>query len=169
MQKNKIVSGDRRDLAISGCAIRFNSQSALEITYEESVLNSKEISALQSGSIKYGLYQRDHIPFLLIEIADVQLDFPINVYDLSPSLQRYRLHNFQGEAVYKIFLQTTRQVVVKRKLRFSPHFTVHLKSCFQRQLKYYHSESEVIRRVNELLEFLGTKQMFKESTLYKII
>lgn len=167
MQKpNAMIYACRHDLNKNENALRL-SDNTLAIIYAESGLDSIEIQKFQFGPIQYGLYQRDDIPFLLIEIAGVKFDFVINAYDLIPSVERRRLNSYSGRAAFTIVLPKSNQVVAERIFSFNPHFNAHLKSCLQRQWRYYHFEFEVRKKIKELTEFLVTDEMFEESKLYR--
>src|SRR6266498_523561 len=159
MQKfNSKTFNHLSELTVTGDPIRFTGNT-LAIIYEEAGLDSIIIQNLRFGAIQYGLYQREHIPFLLIEMADLRFDFAIDAYDLLPSIHRNRLNYYQGNISFTIVLPKSHRVVVKRNFWFNTHFTDHLKSCLQSQLKYYHNESEVRKRISELTEFLVTEEM----------
>lgn len=167
MQKqNTGIQACRHDLNVNGNALRFT-DNTLAIFYAENALDSTEIRNFRFGTIQYGLYQHDNIPFLLIEIAGFKFDFAIDGYDLIPGVQRSRLNSYSGRASFTIVLPRSSKVVAERVFSFDLHFTSHLKSCLQQQWKYYHSESEVRKKAKELMEFLKTNEMFEGSKLYK--
>lgn len=130
------------------------------------VFDSDTMQNLQYGAFKYALYQRDHIPFVLIEYGDLLFDFEINAYDLITSLPRRQFRSYIGNACFTLVSPHTHQVLAERHFYFNAHYVAHLKSCMQRQRNYYHSEFAVSKRIEELSEFLANHEMFQASKLY---
>lgn len=156
----------RHKLKVTGNALLFNGDT-LAIYISENGLTATEIRSIHIGAVQYGLFLRDHIPFLLIGIAGLQFDFIINGFSLVPMLQRRRLKSYSGRVSFAIVLPGTNKMVTERTFPFNPPFTDHVKSCIEQQWRYYHAEADVRKRANELTEFLVTKDMFKESKLYR--
>jgi len=167
MQKyDRKITGLLHELSGKGNALRLK-KNCLKIIEDEGQFNPTEIRDFKLGTIRYGLYQRDFIPNLLIEIADKRFDYFVNAYNLLPAIQRENLKHYSGEINFTIVCSRTTQFVVERKFCSNTHFAAHLKSCFQKQLEYYHSEYDVRNKILELEEFLTTEEMFRSGDLYK--
>ena len=167
MQKyDRKITSLLHELSGKGNALRLN-KNCLKIIQEDCEFIPTEIQDFKFGPIRYGLYQRDYIPIILIEIADKQFDYFVNAYNLLPAIHRQNLKHYSGEINFTILCARTSQLVVERKFSSNGHFAAHLKSCLQKQLEYYHSEYDVRNKILELEEFLTTEEMFRSGDLYQ--
>jgi hypothetical protein len=134
-----------------------------DIEFDNDTMNS-----LRFGAFKYGLYQRDHIPFILIKYGDLIFDFEINAFDLILGSQQRQFKSYTGKACFSLVSPDKFEVLAERQFHFNPHYLAHLKSCLHNQWKYYHNEFSVNKKIQELSEFLVNDEMFEASKLYTL-
>lgn len=121
---------------------------------------------LRSGAFSYGLYQQDHIPFIILKFGDLIFDFVINAFDLMPHSQQRQFKTYTGQACFSLVSPRNYEILAERQFHFNPHFLSHFKSCLQSQWEYYHNEFSVNKKIEELSQFLSSDEMFEASKLY---
>ncbi|MCS3801058.1 hypothetical protein [Niastella sp. OAS944] len=149
----------------AGYDVRFLNNK-LTVTAEDAAFYDYEIAKLQSGNVEYGLYQYDHVAFLLIAIDDWKFDFDLNAFELLPSAMYQLLHSYNGDICFKIVTTRTRQLITERVFQFNSLFTQHLKDVLKCQVENYKTSEQVNKQVIMLTDALSTEEMFQEATVY---
>lgn len=165
---SNLFSCYRHELDCHGQMVHFKDNS-LEIVAAEAVLDEDLITEFKSGTLLYGLFKKDDIPYILLEVAQMQFDFYINAHYLFPFPEKTGLEAYEGSASFTIVHPATLQVLAERKFMFNSHFTQHLISSFQTQLQVYKSELEIKLKIDELAEILVTEEMIDCCNLYQHI
>lgn len=163
--KNNYVSAYLHDLKANHNVVRLENNT-IRIIDQDGHFDSITLHHFKTGYIRYGLYQRDHIPFILIGIRDMNYDFVIDAFDLLTGGVG-QLQSYNGDVSFTIVTFPKFEFIAERRFRFNHHFTRHLKNCLIKQLKYYNSEVEVRKRISELTEISVTSEMFETSKLYQ--
>jgi len=166
-KKERKMPGLNHDLRKNDIAIRLNN-GQLDIIDVDIKFDKKTKQLFRYGKIEYGLYQRDHIPYILIKIAEMKFDYHVNAFDLIPTIERKNLQWYEGKANFRFLYPRTFTEMIHRRFTFNAHFVEHLKSCLRLQWQYYPNEEAVINKMNELEEYLVTADMFAASKLYEI-
>lgn len=158
----------RHELDYHGQTVHFKDNS-FEIVASEAVLDEELIDEFISGILLYGLFKKEAMPYILLEVAGMQFDFFINAYNLFPFPEKTNLEAYKGNVTFTIVHPQTLQVLAERKFIFNPHFTQHLISGLLKQLQVYNTEHEIKLKIAELAEVLVTEEMIASCQLYQHI
>ena len=100
---------------------------------------------IRHGAFRYGLYQKDCVPYILIEFGSFVFDFQINGFDLVPPSQRRRFKYYEGKACFTLVSPQSNKILVVRQFYFSTPYVARLVHCLEREWQNYQSEFEVDR------------------------
>src|SRR5437868_2970643 len=110
--RNELIKGFLRDLKGLEDIVLFKFDT-LWIIYQDMSLDADTMEDFKTGAIQYGIYQHDHIPFLLLKFGDVQFDFDINGFDLMTPFERPQLKQYSGNACFIMVEPKLQRILVE--------------------------------------------------------
>src|SRR5579859_1737618 len=130
----------------------------------------KEADTLfRKGTARYGIFTRDHIPFVLFLIGtEIIFEMPITLTKMPRDIATRWLDNPKANAV-NLYLVDQRNFILKsiRSMGVSLEFMDNLKETLRKQYNYYASDLEAVRALNGTEEKFNTSAMIARTKFYK--
>jgi hypothetical protein len=132
----------------------------------EGALNDGEIEAIRTGQIKYGVFIRGYIPFILFGFSFGTFEFPVNAYAVFADRGKL-LEQYKGLVSFMVYDNNIPRLVAGRSVNLSKGVVRQLKSSLIRQLNQYRNEQSVNMYIIKIEDKYSAVQMTERSTIFQ--
>jgi hypothetical protein len=139
-------------------------ENTLVYIMSEGAFNDVEIEAIRTGEIRYGIFIRDYIPFMLFDFSFGKFEFPINVFSVFPDRDKL-LEEYKGQISFMVYDNNMPGLFVGRSINISLEVVRHLKSSLTGQLKKHRIEQSVNMRIIEIEDKYSDAKMTQMSSM----
>lgn len=151
------------------CRASFTPQ-FLDLIYWLPSYQSDNMHTWEHAHLQYGVYEANHIPFLLFH-------FPAKGWRFDISLNAYAMH----EDLFDSWLQSqqnTMQLLLSdcysnvllevRTIEVDPYITNYIRKKLKEQKRHYPNAIDVQKRIEQIMDSTPTEEMMKKITMHKV-
>jgi len=131
-------------------------------------ITPQEIKEFSYGPLTYGLFDKDHIPFVTMEFKSMMFDAPLNVLDPAPeNLKTFFSSEANAMRLYFVSAESYK-ITAMRVIGLDMEFVNHLKVMMLDQLANFHDSEVVNKRIQQIWQRVSTHQMIKSAKRFKL-
>lgn len=133
-------------------------------------ITAKEEKAFKTGALRYGMFEKNDVPFLLLDFpdADLTLDAPFSIHKLFEEVQE-KWVEAEGNACHIVGVeQRSYYVKSQRFVGFNLEFVSAFRTVAARQLRSHPNAQSVDLATQRILHSLTTADMMKAAKMYRL-
>ncbi len=152
----------RYNTGAEGGTVRFN-ESSFDVLIVLRGLSNEELNAFKSGNLRYGLFCKNSIPFLVVDV-DSQFNFEasFNIRKLEAAKLQPWLQSGAGLITFVLIEQRGFTIAALKAVSLPSDISKKLTTSLTEQLATYQTKDEVDRQITRIMNQYSTEQMFKE-------
>ncbi len=153
---------DKRYLVKEAATIRFN-EASFDVILSLNGIRSEELKAFKTGRLVYGLFVRSHLPFLLLDFDEFDMDCSFNIFLLESENAKNWLAQ-KGNLV-NLFLvdRISGLLQAMRTISMAERLVNELKLQLADQISHYSSADEVNKETEKIESQFTTGAMLKRT------
>jgi hypothetical protein len=142
-----------------------------DIVYWLPVYDTENIEMWQHGSLQYGIFTRNHIPFFVLHFPAQpwSIDVSLNIYSMRKELRETWLNRKEREVTILLCDCYKNTILDTRKITLQATPADQIRKVLLGQERSYPNAIQVQKQIEKIMDTTLTEDMLKEITLYRAI